>query len=217
MRNGWHQAAWWLVVGLVAGCSHKPRPFEEAVRKQADRPIVDRQSPAAKASPAVSGTPTTQPVAQAPKRPVPPSPVGDLTPPKAVAPASRPVAVLQELEHPIEPHASEKGPKIPLLIIDGAVRRDWPPSIAYRPSGDVRAGHTYWPGVEKYSRRSDLLNWFWESGEFLFNSMALPVRAVLAPPWTSKIYSPVGPPGQEHVDSGQPEMKPLLPSVPAPK
>jgi hypothetical protein len=103
-----------------------------------------------------------------------------------------------------EPLAGESNQQIALIVTDRTVQRDWPVSAAYRPSGDVPAGPVYWPSVVNYHETDDVMSALKQPIDFFFNTLLVPVRAVLTPPCTKIIYSEVGPPGKEHVDFGQP-------------
>lgn len=83
---------------------------------------------------------------------------------------------------------------------DSRLPRHWPVSIAYRPSGDVDAGNTYWPTIDEVPKRPEWLSGALESFEFLFNLAAAPVRLFITrpAPWGGMIYSPIGPAAEEH-------------------
>ena len=78
----------------------------------------------------------------------------------------------------------------------GLLLRRFEQSATVRVSGDVRAGPTYWLSVDRAVQRPDIYNLVMEPGEFLLNTLLLPVRAVLVPPWTPVIYRPVTPEGR---------------------
>jgi hypothetical protein len=77
----------------------------------------------------------------------------------------------------------------------GALIRYWPETLVLRPSGDTLAGPNYWPSLDKALQRKDLDNLYMEPAEFWINLFLMPVRAVMTPPWTPMVYSPVGPTG----------------------
>jgi hypothetical protein len=93
--------------------------------------------------------------------------------------------------------AGERGTATIQVVIEepAVLVRQWPQSVAYRPSGDTMAFPTYWDSVETAFQRGEYDNLYMEPLEFLFNTVALPVRAVITPPNTKMIYSPVGPTG----------------------
>jgi len=74
----------------------------------------------------------------------------------------------------------------------GLVRRQWPLEISPRPSGDVLAGPTYWPTIDKAVRRSSKQNVWLEPLEFLYLVALLPYRAIVTPPDSKIVYSPSG-------------------------
>ena len=82
----------------------------------------------------------------------------------------------------------------------GLVRRQWPLETSYRPSGDVLAGPTYWPTVDKAVQRPNSTNVWLEPLEFLYNLALLPYRAVDTPPWSKIVYSPSGGIGWRNVE-----------------
>jgi hypothetical protein len=99
--------------------------------------------------------------------------------------------------------------RIEVVIEEPAVLvRQWPQSVAYRPSGDTLAFPTYWPDLEKAFRRDEYDNLYMEPLEFLFNTVALPVRAIITPPNTKTVYSPVGPTGHGPGGAGGTPEKP---------
>lgn len=95
-------------------------------------------------------------------------------------------------------HPAQEPP--PVARPESRLRRDWPVSVAYRPSGDVDAGNTYWPTIDEAPSRPEWLSGTLESFEFLFNLAAAPVRLFITrpAPWGGMIYSPIGPAAAEH-------------------
>ena len=83
--------------------------------------------------------------------------------------------------------------RIILRVADrGITRRAWTLAVTPRPSGDVLAGPTYWPTIDKAVRRPNTTNAWLEPLEFLYNIALLPYRVVETPPWSKVIYSPSG-------------------------
>ena len=83
--------------------------------------------------------------------------------------------------------------RIVLRISDrGVARRAWPLAVTPRPSGNVLAGPTYWPTVDKAVHRSNKTNIWLEPLEFMYNVALLPYRVIDEPPWSKVIYSPSG-------------------------
>lgn len=211
MTGGW-KIAWCLCAGgafALLGCAQRSRPFQDVVQRQAGRSSMLEQSPQA---PLATTRPApSEAIVSAPQSPAVPTALATrpTTPATTRDAAGGPVAVLEQTHHPIQPGA--EGQPIPMLIHDKVARRDWPASICYRPSGDVIAGPTYWPRTENYRPRGEYINLFMDPGEFLFNSIFIPVRLVLTPPWVEVNHSAVGPAGKEHVDFGQPNMGPPPP------
>lgn len=221
----WRIALACAAAAMVIGCQAKQRPF-------ADVPAADREeiSPlvTAPAEPRVAALAQAQ---AAPIEPVAPveTPAAPTTPPSI--PAIPPV-VAQAQTTPTEPTVTQPaqattgmglGPEadryilrpadaalqaranVTLNVMEGGVlRRAWPVSVAYIPSGDTLAWPHYWNTVERAIYRSDLENSFLEPLEFLANTALLPVRAVLLPPWTPMVDSPAGPAGEDNLLIGQP-------------
>jgi hypothetical protein len=173
----------------------------------ATRPASARVAPATMpatvptAAPAIA--PATPPMAAA--EPADVEPQADIG--VVETPEGRQVPVQER--SPLIELATEPPPVIPTriqLIVGerGLVQRPWPAVAFSRPSGDVMAGPTYWPSVDDAFERSNGLNLVMEPVEFLLNTVLLPVRAVITPPWTAMIYSPVGPVGGSVLESVQP-------------
>jgi hypothetical protein len=74
----------------------------------------------------------------------------------------------------------------------GVLRRNWVLVANLRPSGDVLAGPTYWPSVDRAFDRPNSTNIWLEPGEFLWNTLLLPYRMIDTPPWSKIVYSPAG-------------------------
>lgn len=108
---------------------------------------------------------------------------------------------------PQTPPAAETQTPAPPVAAESAeapavLQRPWPVSVAYRPSGDVDAGNTYWPTIDESRPRPEWVSGIMEGWEFLFNLAAAPVRLFITrpAPWGGMIYSPIGPAGEEHED-----------------
>ena len=92
-----------------------------------------------------------------------------------------------------EPAADIPRTRIVVRVADhGVLRRNWALATCLRPSGDVLAGPTYWPSVDRAFNRPNYINVWLEPGEFLWNTLLLPYRAVETPPWAAVVYSPAG-------------------------
>jgi hypothetical protein len=210
---------------MVIGCQAKQRPF-------ADVPGADRGEMAplvtAPAEPRVAALAQAQAAPIEPVAPVETPAVPTTPPPTPVIPPV--VAEAQTL--PVESALTQPAPAatgmglgpaadryilrpadaalqtradVLLNITEGGVlRRAWPVSVAYIPSGDTLAWPHYWNTVERAIYRSDLENSFMEPLEFLANTALLPVRAVMLPPWTPVVDSPTGPAGEDSLLIGQP-------------
>ena len=197
----------------VAVAAQQPQPRPQPVAVKAPEPVK---------APAVKPAPTVRPVPE-------PEPVPATAPAVATVPQSQEVMGLTVMPTTAPstttrlpggmtvpapgPSVMQLGPVVtpvghmPLVASDSMIRREWPISVAYRPSGDVAAGPTWW-GEYKYGQRSEVVAAVLEPFEFVVNIALMPVRMIQRPPGTVVIYSPVGPPGQEHVLFGQPEMGP---------
>jgi hypothetical protein len=82
----------------------------------------------------------------------------------------------------------------------GLVRRQWSLAVCPRPSGDVLAGPTYWPTVDKAVQRPNKDNVWMEPLEFVYNAALLPYRAIRTPPDSKMVYSPSGGIGWRNVE-----------------
>jgi hypothetical protein len=82
----------------------------------------------------------------------------------------------------------------------GITRRAWSLAVCSRPSGDVLAGPYYWPSIDRAVHRPNSTNVWLEPGEFLWNILLLPYRAVDTPPWQKIAYSPDGGIGWRNVE-----------------
>jgi hypothetical protein len=177
-----------LLAATVAltGCTRsKDRPFADVTDPDRSRPVLSESD--------------AQAVAMA---------EGERVITTGTQPASRPrVSVEQQTEGgprsttlPADEPATST---IQVVIEEPAVLvRQWPQAVAYRPSGDTLAFPTYWPTLENAFRRSEYDNLYMEPLEFLWNTVALPVRAVITPPNTRTVYSPVGPTGHGRGGAG---------------
>ncbi|MGH7213364.1 MAG: hypothetical protein ACREIT_01085 [Tepidisphaeraceae bacterium] len=86
-----------------------------------------------------------------------------------------------------QPTKPEPLVETPLVVDEATQRRDWDRSIAYYANTSVVAGPTLfiWEAPE------DMPDWqrgAWEPLLFIGNTVALPVAAVLTPPWTAQTY-----------------------------
>lgn len=201
-------------VAMVAGCQAKQRPF-------ADVPAADREE----TSPLVTAPaePRGAAVAQAQAAPVEPAapvetPAAPAVPAVAQVEPARPavtqpatntgVGLAPEADRyilrPGDAALDARGDALLNPAEGGVLRRAWPVSVAAMPSGDTLAWPHYWETTDRAIYRTDLQNSFLEPLEFMANTVLLPVRAVLLPPWTPTIYSPSGPAVEEHPLIGQP-------------
>jgi hypothetical protein len=74
------------------------------------------------------------------------------------------------------------------LIVDQAIQfRDWDPSVAYYANGSVPAWPTRFPFVPKPTV-PDVREGMYEPAQFVGQSFALPVMAILMPPFTPVLW-----------------------------
>jgi hypothetical protein len=221
---------------LVIGCQAKQQPF-------ADVPAADRSEMAplvtAPAEPRVAALQQAQ---AAPAEPVAPvaveTPVVPVTPPAPVPAA--PPAVASAETAPAAPAVTPPAPTVGMglapeadryilrpadaalqsradVVLNisegGVLRRAWPVTAAYIPSGDTLAWPHYWNTVGRAIYRNDWENAILEPLEFLGNTVLLPVRAVMLPPWVPVVNSPAGPAAEERLLIGQPWVEGAAPAA----
>jgi hypothetical protein len=208
---------------VFAGCQARQQPFAdvpatergemaplvEAPEQEPHAAVIARAEPAAPAQPPAA--PPAPPAAPAPAAPAPAAPTE-----RAPAVVERPAGPQREAPVVIAPKAerliltpADATLQTPAGVVipvgeGGELRRAWPVSAAYLPSGDVLAHPTYWPTTETAIYRSDLRNTFLEPLEFVANTVLLPIRAIRQSPLTPVVYSATGPAAQESLLIGQP-------------
>lgn len=195
-------AALILTIGL-AGCKNKSREFADIVEEQQNQQLeATLAAEPAQATPDVPlvETPAPEtPLVVAEPAPVPTQPAqidADVQTPPTVLEA--PVVVAEPPVRPPLVQITTRPGTVPLaLTAAGQLRREWPLAVAYRPSGDVLAGPVYYPTVDQAPARPDWQSALLDAPEFVLNTVLLPVRAVITPPWAKLVYSPVNPAGFE--------------------
>ncbi|MFI5381829.1 MAG: hypothetical protein ACHRHE_21230 [Tepidisphaerales bacterium] len=175
----------------LAGCAaSKTGPFADVTARDQEQPS-DAQ-------------PTTRPV-EAPDKPMAtrPAPTISVSATPAAAFAKDPsdsvpatVVVTDTARPPTNPPATAPAaaPMGKLVVhVDehGRLSRDFAPSTFERPSGDVLAGPVYWPNKNRTIKRGDAENFVFEPMEFIVDSLLMPIRACITPPWTDVVYDPV--------------------------
>ena len=180
------------LAGALAGCSaDKKGPFTDVTGRDqeqpsdvqpATRPVVAQAEPA-QPTPTItvtdSGTATPRVVAEKPAEPK----SVTITVSEGTNPPANPVV------NPAVPAAM--GKLVVRVDEHGRLSRDFAPSAFERPSGDVLAGPLYWSNYNRTIKRSDAENVVFEPMEFIIDSLLMPVRAVITPPWTDVVYDPV--------------------------
>ncbi len=187
MRNNTLGCAVGLALAAaLAGCSaDKKGPFTDVTGRDQER--------------ASDVQPATRPVI-APAQPAPAITVTDSSNATATVMAAKPaeaksvtITVTDAANAPANPVSS--GPAMGNLVVrvdeQGRLSRDFAPSAFERPSGDVKAGPLYWPNYNRNIKRSDTENAVFEPMEFIIDSLLMPVRAVITPPWTDVVYDAV--------------------------
>lgn len=175
-KMGWVLAAMGAVA--VAGCqSHKSsRPFAD---------VTDRQK--AVASDAGAPIPTSTPVAGAPQA----APAAASAGQPQIVQGVVPVVVMPDSN--ILPAADEPQSQVVVNVRQGGfLRRAWPVSVAWRPSGDALAWPTYYHQVGELPRRPEWRQSVYEIGYFWWDTLLLPINMVRTYPDTPVIYSAAG-------------------------
>lgn len=168
---------------LAAGCAGQGRhkPFSDVVKGNQTQAL---HAEAGQEAEVVTPAPVT------PAAPAPQTVVAAVAPaePAVTLPATEPAAVKPMLPAVTLPASVEE---VPLIVRDdGVLRRPWPITVAYRPSGDVIAGRTYYEDItDEASKRPEWLQAAMETPWFLVDTVILPVRAVKTPPWAPVLYN----------------------------
>jgi hypothetical protein len=156
-------AAFAVAMLLMAGCQGKGKPFADVVEGN-QKQSLHTAAPTDEASP----------VAQAPAAPTP-----------AAEPAPEARTAVPAVAAPLPATAAA----VPLIVGErGLLRRPWPISVAYRPSGDVFTGPTYYQQTnEQVPDRPEWLQAAIETPMFLVHTVLSPVGMVKTPPWTHEL------------------------------
>lgn len=150
---------------MVVGCQSKDRPFADVAGQAKGQELHATAEQAEPAAPATAPAPAeAAAVAQ-------PAPVVQPT-------VERPVSVAA-----IRDTAAA-------VYDNGEMRRPWPISVAARPSGDVAVLPTYYQQIDEKATRPDWQAAPLDLGQFMLNTLLLPVRMVQTPPWRESVYSP---------------------------
>jgi hypothetical protein len=177
----------WRLIGLgvvvaMAGCVAKREPFGDVVGRSQAQPVeVVAQGEARPATgPAVVVAPAEATVEAT--KPVEPPTARVEAPPTVVEPGPATTAVVVVVTEALGPAPAE--------VDRLGARRDWPRSVAYRPSGNVVAWPLYYRDTSQKAG-DDLVELFTDPGFFMVDTVLLPVKAVLVPPCRKVVYDEI--------------------------
>jgi predicted small lipoprotein YifL len=186
------------LAAALAGCSaDKKGPFTDVTARDQEQSsdVQPTTRPAAvQAQPAPTITVTATPAADFVKDPSDSVPAAVVVAEKPAEPKPVTITVTDSASPPANPASPAPAPMGKLVVrVDehGRLSRDFAPSAFVRPSGDVKGGPMYWPNYNRTIKRSDAENFVFEPMEFIVDTLLMPARACITPPWTDVVYDPV--------------------------
>lgn len=187
----WVNKNWRLMAACAmlaaAGCASRPGPFGDVVRKSQEEPTTVATAAEAEKAPVPAKTEAGE---EAKEKPLP------VATPEASQSESAPA-------QPIVVAATKKTADVyvpmPAEVDRTGARRDWPRSQAMRPVGNTVSWPVYFGSISDKAP-DDLTELFLEPGIFVLDTVLVPVKMFIVPPWREEVTDEVKDEGRQPAD-----------------